>query len=193
VKPTRVSIRSPATRRSATPEPPSPAARLEERRPPARPRPDSPARQGPPRTCHRPAVQRRSGCGRRHRGGRPLVVRTGKHTESPQDKFIVRAAIPTRSGGALTTSASRSTRRCARASSTTRIELFVRRVRGRRPGYRRSLRAYRDRRASVFCDNLFIRPARGRLDGFDFTIIDAPSFKADPRVTAPARTVIWSA
>ena len=34
----------------------------------------------------------------------------------------------------------------------------------------------------MFCDNLFIRPRDGELDGFEptFTIIDAPSFKADP-------------
>ena len=36
--------------------------------------------------------------------------------------------------------------------------------------------------ASIFCDNLFIRPAPVDLIGFEpnFTIIDAPTFRADP-------------
>src|SRR5688572_1533507 len=54
---------------------------------------------------------------------------------------------------------------------------------GADPKYRRSLRAYTESAwASVFCDNLFIRPRDGDLDDFEpnFTIIDAPSFKADP-------------
>ena len=51
------------------------------------------------------------------------------------------------------------------------------------PDYRRSLRAYTETAwASIFCDNLFLRPAADDLNGFrpNFTIIDAPSFLADP-------------
>ncbi|MDQ3492069.1 MAG: phosphoenolpyruvate carboxykinase (ATP), partial [Chloroflexota bacterium] len=54
---------------------------------------------------------------------------------------------------------------------------------GADPQYRRSLRAYTETAwASIFCENLFIRPAAEDLKGFqpNFTIIDAPSFRADP-------------
>ena len=54
---------------------------------------------------------------------------------------------------------------------------------GADPGWRRSLRAWTETAwASIFCDNLFIRPRPEDLEGFapNFTIIDAPSFRADP-------------
>src|SRR4029078_11786002 len=54
---------------------------------------------------------------------------------------------------------------------------------GADPRYRRALRVYTESAwASIFCDNLFIRPKPEELVGFEpnFTIIDAPSFRADP-------------
>ena len=54
---------------------------------------------------------------------------------------------------------------------------------GADPRYRRSVRAYTETAwASIFVDNLFIRPSADDLVDFvpNFTIIDAPSFKADP-------------
>jgi phosphoenolpyruvate carboxykinase (ATP) len=54
---------------------------------------------------------------------------------------------------------------------------------GADPGWRRSVRAYTETAwASIFCSNLFRVPAAEDLPGFspDFTIVDAPSFRADP-------------
>ena len=54
---------------------------------------------------------------------------------------------------------------------------------GADPRYRRSVRAYTETAwASIFVDNLFIRPSQDELIDFvpNFTIIDAPSFKANP-------------
>jgi phosphoenolpyruvate carboxykinase (ATP) len=54
---------------------------------------------------------------------------------------------------------------------------------GADPAYRRSVRAYTESAwASIFCDNLFRRPTAEDLASFkpDFTIVDAPSFRADP-------------
>ena len=54
---------------------------------------------------------------------------------------------------------------------------------GADPRYRRAVRAYTESAwANIFCDNLFIRPSASDLERFEpnFTIIDAPSFQADP-------------
>jgi phosphoenolpyruvate carboxykinase (ATP) len=54
---------------------------------------------------------------------------------------------------------------------------------GAHPKWRRSLRAYTETAwASIFCENLFRRPTAEQLATFeaDFTVIDAPSFRADP-------------
>jgi phosphoenolpyruvate carboxykinase (ATP) len=58
-------------------------------------------------------------------------------------------------------------------------DLFV----GAHPAHRRSLRVYTETAwASIFARNLFRRPSAAELADFapNFTIIDAPSFKADP-------------
>ena len=122
--------------------------------------------------------------------GGPLVVRTGKHTgRSPQDKFIVdEPAIHDKVWwGGFNNPISIEKYEALRARIFKHLEskeLFVQEgFVGADPAYRRSLRAYTETAwASVFCDNLFIRPRDGDLDGFEpnFTIIDAPSFKADP-------------
>ena len=53
---------------------------------------------------------------------------------------------------------------------------------GADPRWRRRVRAYTETAwASIFCSNLFRIPPASKLDGFapDFTIVDAPSFRAD--------------
>src|SRR5207244_12919695 len=54
---------------------------------------------------------------------------------------------------------------------------------GAQPGHRRSLRVYTETAwASIFARNLFRQPSAADLARFtpNFTIIDAPSFQADP-------------
>jgi phosphoenolpyruvate carboxykinase (ATP) len=122
--------------------------------------------------------------------GGPLVVRTGKHTgRSPQDKYIVdepdiRDAVW---WGGFNTPISADRYEALRERILDHLaerEVFVQEgFVGADPAYRRSLRAYTETAwASIFCDNLFIRPRAADLDGFqpNFTIIDAPSFRADP-------------
>ncbi len=121
----------------------------------------------------------------------PLVVRTGAHTgRSPKDKYIVdepdaRANVW---WGGFNQPISEERYDALRARFIEHMnerEVFVQEgFVGADPRYRRSLRAYTETAwASIFCDNLFIRPRRGELDGFEpnFTIIDAPSFRADPK------------
>ena len=120
----------------------------------------------------------------------PLVVRTGKHTgRSPKDKFIVdepdahdgvwwggfNAPISQERYDAL---------RQRFIEHMNKREVFVQDAFvGADKRYQRSVRAYTETAwASIFVDNLFIRPHAHDLKGFtpNFTIIDAPSFKADP-------------
>ena len=122
--------------------------------------------------------------------GGPLVVRTGKHTgRSPQDKYIVdEPAVHDKVWwGGFNQPISVARYDALRARIVEHLasrEVFVQEgYVGADPGWRRSLRAWTETAwASIFCDNLFIRPQPGDLDGFtpNFTIIDAPSFKADP-------------
>ena len=120
----------------------------------------------------------------------PLVVKTGKHTgRSPKDKFIVdepdahdgvwwggfNAPISQERYDAL---------RQRFIEHMNKREVFVQDAFvGADKRYQRSVRAYTETAwASIFVDNLFIRPHAHDLKGFtpNFTIIDAPSFKADP-------------
>ena len=120
----------------------------------------------------------------------PLVVKTGKHTgRSPKDKFIVDepATHDKVWWGGFNQPISeehydrlreRVMAHLAEQDVFTR-DVFV----GADPRYRRSVRAYTETAwANVFCSNLFIRPAPEDLVDFapNFTIIDAPSFHADP-------------
>ncbi|HEY2887682.1 MAG TPA: phosphoenolpyruvate carboxykinase (ATP), partial [Candidatus Limnocylindrales bacterium] len=120
----------------------------------------------------------------------PLVVRTGRHTgRSPEDKFIVRE--PTSEGkigwGAVNRPISEEhyERLRARLLSYTSHrpiyaqDLFI----GAALEHRRSLRVYTETAwASIFARNLFRRPSAEELASFapNFTIINVPSFKADP-------------
>jgi phosphoenolpyruvate carboxykinase (ATP) len=120
----------------------------------------------------------------------PLVVRTGTHTgRSPQDKFIV--VEPSSEAkvwwGDVNHRISEAHYDRLRARLMTYIrerdlysqDLFI----GAHPSHRRSLRVYTETAwASIFARNLFRRPTPDDLASFtpNFTIIDVPSFEADP-------------
>jgi len=120
----------------------------------------------------------------------PLVVRTGKHTgRSPQDKFIVQE--PTSQDkiwwGDVNHPISEEHYDRLRARLVEYLadkdlysqDMYI----GAHEKHRRSLRVYTETAwASIFARNLFRRPPREDLENFlpNFTIIDVPSFQADP-------------
>jgi phosphoenolpyruvate carboxykinase (ATP) len=120
----------------------------------------------------------------------PLVVLTGQHTgRSPKDKFIVRE--PSSESKVWWGEVNRPIseehydRLRARLLDSLRNrdlyaqDLYI----GAHAAHRRSLRVYTETAwASIFARNLFRRPPREDLAGFvpNFTIIDVPSFEADP-------------
>jgi phosphoenolpyruvate carboxykinase (ATP) len=122
----------------------------------------------------------------------PLVVRTGKHTgRSPRDKFIVREPSSESKvwWGEVNQPISEEHYDRLRADLVTYLadtelyaqDCFI----GAHPSHRRSLRVYTETAwASIFAENLFRRPSQAELAEFvpNFTIIDAPSFKADPAI-----------
>ena len=121
----------------------------------------------------------------------PLVVRTGQHTgRSPQDKYIVDEPDAHENvwwGGfnqPMSEEQYENLRNRFMAHMNER-EVFVQDCFvGADPRYRRSVRAYTESAwASIFCDNLFIRPGAQDLARFEpnFTVIDAPTFRADPK------------
>jgi len=119
-----------------------------------------------------------------------LVVRTGKHTgRSPLDKFVVEE--PSSSADIWWGSVNQPLSEENYARLRERLaayladrpvysqDLFI----GAHPDHRRSLRVFTETAwASIFARNLFRRPPAADLERFaaNFTIIDAPSFKADP-------------
>jgi phosphoenolpyruvate carboxykinase (ATP) len=120
----------------------------------------------------------------------PLVVSTGSHTgRSPKDKFIVRE--PSSEAGIWWGEVNkpiseehydRLRARLMAYVADRRLysqDLFI----GAHPQHRRSLRVYTETAwASIFARNLFRRPTAEDLGTFapNFTIIDVPSFQADP-------------
>jgi phosphoenolpyruvate carboxykinase (ATP) len=120
----------------------------------------------------------------------PLVVSTGKHTgRSPKDKFIVREPSSEANiwWGDVNHEISEAHYDRLRARLMTYLadrrvysqDMFI----GAHPAHRRSLRVYTETAwASIFARNLFRRPAPADMAGFapNFTIIDVPSFQADP-------------
>jgi phosphoenolpyruvate carboxykinase (ATP) len=120
----------------------------------------------------------------------PLVVRTGKHTgRSPEDKFIVNEPSSRDKiwWGPVNRPISEAHYDRLRARLVDYLgdrvlyaqDMFV----GAAPEHRRRLRVYTETAwASIFARNLFRRPTREELGGFvpNFTIIDVPSFRADP-------------
>ena len=122
--------------------------------------------------------------------GGPLVVRTGQHTgRSPMDKFTVDEPS-SHDGvwwGGFNQPISEERYDALRARFVRHMserEVFVQDCFvGADRRFRRSVRAYTESAwASIFCKNLFIRPRAADLRRFspNFTIIDAPSFRADP-------------
>jgi phosphoenolpyruvate carboxykinase (ATP) len=120
----------------------------------------------------------------------PLVVRTGRHTgRSPEDKFIVREASSENRiwWGSVNQPISEEhyerlrARLLAYAAQRPMYgqDLFI----GAALDHRRSLRVYTETAwASLFARNLFRRPSAADIASFapNFTIINVPSFKADP-------------
>ena len=120
----------------------------------------------------------------------PLVVRTGKHTgRSPKDKFIVKEPWSQDKvwWGDVNHEISEEHYDRLRARLVTHLadkqmyaqDMYI----GAHATHRRSLRVYTETAwASIFARNLFRRPPREDLANFvpNFTIIDAPSFQADP-------------
>jgi phosphoenolpyruvate carboxykinase (ATP) len=121
----------------------------------------------------------------------PLVVRTGAHTgRSPRDKYLVDEPDAHQNvwWGGFNVPISEERYDALRTrimDHMNKREVFVQEgFVGADPRYRRALRVYTETAwASIFCDNLFIRPRPEELAGFEpnFTIVNAPSFKADPQ------------
>jgi phosphoenolpyruvate carboxykinase (ATP) len=119
-----------------------------------------------------------------------LVVRTGEHTgRSPQDKFVVREPSSEASvwWGSVNQPISEAQYDRLRARLMAYVadrpvysqDLYI----GANPQHRRSLRVTTETAwASIFARNLFRRPPAEDLAGFspNFSIVDVPSFKADP-------------
>jgi phosphoenolpyruvate carboxykinase (ATP) len=120
----------------------------------------------------------------------PMVVRTGTHTgRSPKDKFIVREPSSVKNvwWGEVNHPITEANYDRLRARLMAYVadrrlysqDLFI----GAHPKHRRSLRVYTETAwASIFARNLFRRPSQAELSTFapNFTIIDIPSFQADP-------------
>ena len=120
----------------------------------------------------------------------PLVVLTGSHTgRSPKDKFIVREPWSQDKvwWGEVNHELSEAHYDRLRARLMAHVkdaqlyaqDMYI----GAHPQHRRSLRVYTETAwASIFARNLFRRPPREDLASFvpNFTIIDVPSFEADP-------------
>ncbi len=133
------------------------------------------------------AIRRKEG---RISVGGALVVQTGKHTgRSPKDKFIVEE--PSTAAhvwwGEINQPISEARYEALRERVMGHLasrEIFVQDCHvGADPAHGRSLRVTTETAwASLFADNLFIRPAAEELARFepDFTVYDAASFKADP-------------
>lgn len=119
-----------------------------------------------------------------------LVVRTGTHTgRSPKDKFVVRAPGSESKvwWGTINQPLSEEHYDRLRGRLMAYVaerplysqDLYI----GADPAHRRSLRVHTETAwASIFARNLFRRPPTTDLAGFapNFTIIDVPSFRADP-------------
>ena len=122
--------------------------------------------------------------------GGPLVAETGQHTgRSPKDKFIVRDATTDKvvwwdNNGAITPEAFELLMKDMLAHASGR-ELFAQDLYGGAdPAYRIKTRVFTEYAwHNLFIRNLLIRPEQSDLASFvpDMTIVDLPSFKADPK------------
>ncbi|WP_090482059.1 phosphoenolpyruvate carboxykinase [Qipengyuania nanhaisediminis] len=127
--------------------------------------------------------------GRRAKHG-PLVVQTGKHTgRSAKDKFIVRN-VETEDTVWWDNNASMKPEHFAAlkqdfmAALADKEELFVADLfGGSQPEYRVNVRVINELAwHNQFIRTLLVRPTEAELEGFvpEYTIVDLPSFKADP-------------
>ncbi len=133
------------------------------------------------------AVRRREGILARHG---PLVVETGRHTgRSAKDKFIVRdweteESIWWDNNPSMTPEHFQALKRDFLAALGERNELFVADLYGgSQPEHRVRVRVINELAwHNLFIRTLLVRPEPHELEGFepDFTIIDLPTFVADP-------------
>ncbi|WP_226699125.1 phosphoenolpyruvate carboxykinase [Qipengyuania gaetbuli] len=129
------------------------------------------------------------GEGRRAKHG-PLVVETGKHTgRSAKDKFIVRNAETENTvwwdnNASMQPAHFAALKADFMAAVADKGELFVADLfGGSQPEYRVNVRVINELAwHNQFIRTLLVRPTEAELDGFvpEYTIIDLPSFKADP-------------
>ena len=121
----------------------------------------------------------------------PLVVKTGRHTgRSAQDKFIVRDAETEqtvwwgKSNSAMTPQAFANLKADFLAQLKGKPDLFVQDLfGGSQPEHRVKVRVINEYSwHSLFIRTMLVRPSDDELPGFvpDYTIIDLPSFRADP-------------
>jgi phosphoenolpyruvate carboxykinase (ATP) len=136
---------------------------------------------------YREAIQRNEGT-LVHLG--PLAVDTGKYTgRSPKDKFIVKDALTTERVDWGAVNQPMQSEHFAQLkkdllAATKDKELFVQDVFiGTHPNYRVPVRVITEFAwHSLFVRNMFVRPTKRAMDTHQpaYTIIDLPSFKADP-------------
>nr|WP_202391887.1 phosphoenolpyruvate carboxykinase [Qipengyuania vulgaris] len=129
------------------------------------------------------------GEGRRAKHG-PLVVETGKHTgRSAKDKFIVRNAetedtVWWDNNASMTPEHFAALKEDFMKAVADKGELFVADLfGGSQPEYRVNVRVINELAwHNQFIRTLLVRPTAAELQGFvpEYTIIDLPSFKADP-------------
>ncbi len=140
------------------------------------------------------------GEGRRAKHG-PLVVETGEHTgRSAKDKFIVRDAetedtVWWDNNASMTPAHFAALEKDFLAAVKDRSDLYVADLfGGSQPEYRVKVRVINELAwHNQFIRTLLVRPTEAELDGFvpEYTIIDLPSFQADPdRHGTRSKTVI---
>lgn len=121
----------------------------------------------------------------------PLVVETGQHTgRSAQDKFIVRDAETEasvwwgKSNKAMTPDHFAALKQDFLTALRARSDLFVQDLYGgSQPGHRVRVRVINELAwHNLFIRTMLVRPEERELKSFvaDYTIIDLPSFRADP-------------
>ena len=130
-----------------------------------------------------------NGEGRRARHG-PLVVETGKHTgRSAKDKFIVRDAETENTvwwdnNASMTPGHFAALKADFMAALADKDTLYVADLfGGSQPEYRVNVRVVNELAwHNQFIRTLLVRPTAAELEGFvpEYTIVDLPSFKADP-------------
>ncbi|WP_369025692.1 phosphoenolpyruvate carboxykinase [Qipengyuania sp. RANM35] len=129
------------------------------------------------------------GEGRRAKDG-PLVVETGRHTgRSAKDKFIVRDSETENTvwwdnNASMTPENFAALKADFMAAVADKKELFVADLfGGSQPEYRVNVRVINELAwHNQFIRTLLVRPTEAELEGFvpEYTIIDLPSFQADP-------------